>query len=59
MIMSTKKPEPISRSGFLKFYPTDAVQVDLPFPFGKRRMTVAAESDFQLRPVIFPSNLAS
>jgi hypothetical protein len=30
-----------------KFYPTDAVQVNLPFPFGKRRMTVAAESDFQ------------
>jgi len=31
----------------LKFYPTGAVQVNLPFPFGKRRMTVAAESDFQ------------
>ena len=26
-----------------KFYPTGAVQVNLPFPFGKRRMTVAAD----------------
>jgi len=33
--------------------------VDLPFPFGKRRMTVAAESDFQLRPVILRTNQAS
>jgi hypothetical protein len=36
-----------STRAFPKFYPTGAVQVDLPFPFGKRRMTVAAESDFQ------------
>jgi hypothetical protein len=42
-----KKPEPNYRFGFLDFYPAGAVQVDLPFPFGKRRMTVAAESDFQ------------
>jgi hypothetical protein len=33
--------------GFLDFYPTGAVQVNLPFPFGKRRMTVAAKADFQ------------
>jgi hypothetical protein len=26
--------------------------VNLPFPFGKRRMTVAGASDFQSRPVI-------
>jgi hypothetical protein len=30
-----------------KFYPAGAVQVNLPFPFGKGRMTVAAEADFQ------------
>jgi len=44
--LGTKNPNQILGSGF-KFYPTDAVQVNLPFPFGKRRMTVAAESDFQ------------
>jgi hypothetical protein len=37
---------------FTRFYPAGAVQVDLPFPFGKRRMTVTAVPDFQLRPVI-------
>ena len=30
-----------------KFYPAGAVQVNLPFPFGKGRMTVVAEADFQ------------
>src|SRR6266849_10668325 len=54
-----KKPEPGCRFGFLDFYPTGAVQANHPFPFGKRRMTVAAESDFQRRPVIFRTNQAS
>ena len=31
----------------LNFYPTGAVQVNLPFPFVKGRMTVGAEADFQ------------
>ena len=58
MIASTKKPEPISRFGF-KFYPAGAVQVILPFPFGKGRMTVAAEADFQSRRAISRNNQAS
>src|SRR5436309_14171005 len=49
----------ISTRAFPKFYPTGAVQVNLPFPFGKRRMTVAAESDFQRRHVILRTNQAS
>ena len=36
----------------LKSYPAGAVKVDHPFPFGKRRTTVGAGSDFQLRLVI-------
>jgi hypothetical protein len=44
---------------FLKFYPTGAVQVNLPFPFVKGRMTVAAEADFQRRHAIFRNNQAS
>jgi hypothetical protein len=36
-----------STRAFPKFYPTGAVQVNLPFPFGKGGMTVAAEADFQ------------
>jgi hypothetical protein len=43
----------------LKFYPADAVQAILPFPFGKGWMTVAAEADFQSRHAIFPNNQAS
>src|SRR6266404_4636828 len=42
-----------------KFYPTGAVQVNLPFPFSKGRMTVAAEADFQRRRAIFRNNQAS
>jgi hypothetical protein len=33
--------------GISKILPHSAVQVNLPFPFGKRRMTVVAEADFQ------------
>src|SRR2546428_8072483 len=54
-----EKPESKCRFGFLKFYPAGAVQVILPFPFRKGWMTVAAESDFQSRPVIFRTNQAS
>jgi hypothetical protein len=43
----------------LKFYPTGAVQVILPFPFGKGRMTVAAKADFQSRRAISRNNQAS
>ena len=50
---SKQKPGSKIRSGFLKSYPADAVQVDHPFPFSNGRMTVVAASDFQLRPVMF------
>jgi hypothetical protein len=53
-----KNPDRIFDPGF-KFYPAGAVQVILPFPFRKGWMTVAAESDFQSRPVIFRTNQAS
>jgi hypothetical protein len=36
-----------STRAFPRFYPTGAVQVILPFPFGKGWMTVDAEADFQ------------
>ena len=36
-----------STRAFPKFYPTGAVQMILPFPFGKGWMTVVAEADFQ------------
>jgi hypothetical protein len=42
-----------------KFYPAGAVQVNSPVPFSERVETVAAESDFQSRPVIFRTNQAS
>jgi hypothetical protein len=40
-------------SGVCKYYPTNAVEVDIPFPFGNGRMTVARASDVQLRHVMF------
>jgi len=46
-------PESKTRFGHLKFYPAGAVEVNLPFPFGNGRTTVAGASDFQLRPVMF------
>jgi len=57
-MLGTKNPNQI-RFGFLDFYPAGAVQVILPFPFSKGRMTVAAEADFQSRHAIFPNNQAS
>jgi hypothetical protein len=56
---STKNPNRFFRSGFLDFYPTGAVQVILPFPFSKGRMTVDAEADFQRRRAISRTNQAS
>src|SRR5205085_4400633 len=54
-----KNPDRNLDPGSWKFYPAGAVQVILPFPFRKGWMTVAAESDFQSRPVIFRTNQAS
>src|SRR5262249_22537048 len=56
--ISEKNPDRNSTRVF-KFYPAGAVQVILPFPFRKGWMTVAAESDFQSRRVIFRTNQAS
>ena len=38
-----KKTRTKSGSGFLEYYPTNAVQVYLPFPSGKRWMTVGTD----------------
>jgi hypothetical protein len=40
-LRARKNPDRKVDPGFWNFYPAGAVQVDLPFPFGKRRMTVA------------------
>jgi len=48
----TKNPD-LNFDPGLKCYPANAVQADHPFPFSNGRMTVAAASDFQLRPVMF------
>ena len=55
-----KRPDYSKPGRFLEYYPADAVKVDIPFPFGNGRTTVAGASDFQLRHVIFPKcDLAS
>jgi len=54
-----KMPESKSTRAFWKFYPAGAVQVNLPFPFDKGRMTVAAKADFQWRRAISRNNQAS
>jgi hypothetical protein len=55
-ITSTRKrPGLLSQPGLLNYYPAGAVKVDIPFPFGNGRTTVASASDFQLRHVIFDS----
>jgi len=54
----TKNPDRELDPGFSNFYPAGAVQVDLPFPFGKRRMTVAGASDFQSRRAICLARLS-
>jgi len=54
-----KMPESKSTRAFPKFYPAGAVQVILPFPFVKGRMTVTAKSDFQSRRAISRNNQAS
>jgi len=57
-VKKQKNPNRKSGSGF-KFYPAGAVQVILPFPFGKGWMTVAAKADFQSRRAIFRNHQAS
>ena len=54
-----KNPDRVCGPGCEDFYPTNAVKVDIPFPFGNGRMTVAKSSDFQLRHVMFLNDLAS
>jgi hypothetical protein len=49
-----KAPEPSSIRAHSDYYPTGAVWVDIPFPYGNGRVTAAGASDFQLRHVIFP-----
>src|SRR5262249_43091220 len=41
-----------SRSGLGNYYPASAVKVDVPFPYGNGRVTVAGASDVQLRHAI-------